>query len=60
MTLGIEKIDQGGSFTYLSSIISKDGGSSKAVKISVAKAQSIFSELKKSIEKLENKSRNQD
>ena len=31
MTLGNEKIDQVGSFTYLGSIISKDGGSSEDV-----------------------------
>ena len=32
VTLGNEKIDQVGSFTYLGSIISKDGGSSEDVK----------------------------
>ena len=47
MTLGNKKIDQMGSFTYLGSIISKDGGSIKDVKSRMAKAQGIFSELKK-------------
>ena len=47
MTFGNEKIDQVGSFTYLGSIISKDGGSSKDVKSRIAKAQGVFSQLKK-------------
>jgi hypothetical protein len=38
MTLGNEKIDQVDSFTYLGSIISKDGGSSEDVKSRIAKA----------------------
>ena len=33
VTMGNEKIDQVGSFTYLGSIISKDGGSSEDVKV---------------------------
>ena len=45
--LGNEKIDQVGSFTYLGSIISKDGGSSEDVKSKIAKAQGVFSQLKK-------------
>ena len=48
MTLGKEKIDQVGSFTSLGSIISKDGGrSSEDVKSRIAKAQGVFSQLKK-------------
>ena len=48
MTLGNEKIDQVGSFTYLGSIISKDGGSSEDVKSRIPKAQGFFfSQLKK-------------
>ena len=45
--MGNENIDQAGSFTYLGSIISKDGGSSEDVKSRVAKAQGVFSQLKK-------------
>ena len=45
--LGNEKIDQVGSFAYLGSIISKDGESSEDVKNRMAKAQGIFSQLKK-------------
>ena len=45
--LGNETIDQAGSFTYLGSIISKDGGSSEDVKSRIAKAQGVFSQLKK-------------
>ena len=37
VTLGNEKIDQVGSFTYLGSIISKEGGSSEDVKSRMAK-----------------------
>ena len=47
MTLGNKKIDQVGSFTYLGSIISKDGGSSEDVKSRIAKAQGVFPLLKK-------------
>ena len=47
VTLGNKKIDQVGSFSYLCSIISKDGGSSKDVKSRIAKAQGVFSQLKK-------------
>ena len=47
VTLDNEKIDQVGSFTYLGSIISKDGGSSEDVKSRRAKAQGVFSQLKK-------------
>ena len=47
VTLGDEKIDQVGSFTYLGSIISKDGGSSEDVKSQIVKAQGVFSQLKK-------------
>ena len=42
VTLGNEKIDQVGSFSYLGSIISKDGGSSEDVKSRIAKAQVFF------------------
>ena len=37
LTFGNEKIDQVGSFTYLGSIISKDGGNSEDVKSRIAK-----------------------
>ena len=50
VTLGNEKIDQVGSFTYLGSIISKDGGSSEDVKSRIAKAQGVFFTVKKSLE----------
>ena len=40
--LGNEKIDQVDSFTYLGSIINKDGGSSEDVKSRRAKAQGVF------------------
>ena len=50
VTLGNEKIDQVGSFTYFGSIISKDGGSSEDVKSRIAKDQGVFSQLKKSLE----------
>ena len=42
VTLGSEKIDQVGSFAYLGSIISKDGGISEDVKSRIAKAQGVF------------------
>ena len=45
--MGNEKIDQVDSFTYLSSIISKEGEYSEDVKSKIAKAQGIFSQLKK-------------
>ena len=44
MKLGNEKIDQLGSFSYLGSIISKDGGGSEDVKSRIAKAQGVFSQ----------------
>ena len=47
MSLGNEKIDQVASFTYIGSIISKDGGSSEYFKSRIAKTQGIFSQLKK-------------
>ena len=50
VTLGNEKIDQVGSFSYLGSIISKDGGSSEDVKSRIAKAQGVFFTVKKSLE----------
>jgi hypothetical protein len=50
VTLGNEKINQVGSFTCLNSIISKDDGSSEDVKSRIAKAQCVFSQLKKSLE----------
>ena len=50
VTLGDEKIDQVGSFTYLDSIISKYGGSSEDAKSRIANAQGVFSTVKKSLE----------
>ena len=47
MTLGNKKDDQVDSFTYLGSIINKDGGSSEDVKSRIANAQGAFSQLKK-------------
>ena len=46
VTLCNEKSDQVGSFTYLDSIIIKDGGSSEDVISRIAKAQGAFSQLK--------------
>ena len=43
-TLGNQKIYQVGSFTYLGTIISKDGESSEDVKSRIAKAQGVFSQ----------------
>ena len=48
-TFGNETIDQVESFTYLGSIISKDGGSSEDVKSGIAKARGVFEQLKKSL-----------
>ena len=50
MTLDNEKIDQVGIFTYFGSIISKDGGSSEDIKSRIAKALSVFLQLRKSLE----------
>ena len=47
VTLGNEKIDQVVSFTYLGSIISKYDGSNEVVKSRIAKAQGVFSQLRK-------------
>jgi hypothetical protein len=47
VTLDNEKIDQVENFTYLGSIISKDGGNSEDVKSGIAKDQGVFSQLKK-------------
>ena len=47
VTVGTEKFDQVGSFTYLGSIISKDCGSSENVKSRIAKAQGVFFTVKK-------------
>ena len=41
-TLGNEKIDQVGSFTYLGVIVSKDGECSEDLKSRIAKAQCVF------------------
>jgi len=60
VTLGNEKIVQVSSFTYLGSIISKDGGSSEDVESRIAKAQGVVSQLKKSLEEWKDKSANQD
>ena len=49
VTLGSEKINEVGNFTYLGSIISKDDGSSEDVKSRIAKAQGAISQLKKSL-----------
>ena len=57
---GNEKIDQVDSFSYLGNIISKDSGSSEDIKSRIVKAQGVFSQLKKSVEKQEDKSSNQD
>ena len=59
-TLGNEKIDQVGSFTYLGSIISKNGVRSEDVKSRIVNAQGVFPQLKKSLEELKDKSANQD
>ena len=45
--LANENIDQICRFTYLGSIISKDGGSSEGVKSRIVKAQGVSSQLKK-------------
>ena len=42
VTLGNEKIDQVGSFTYLGRIISKDDGSSEDVKSRIANSGCLF------------------
>ena len=47
VALGNKKIDQVDRFPYLGSIISKDRECSKDVKIRIAKAQGVFSQLKK-------------
>ena len=47
VTLGNEKVDPVGSFSYLGSIISKDSGSNEDFKSRIAKARSFFSQLKK-------------
>jgi len=47
VTWGNEKTDQVGSLTYVGSIISKDGGNSEDVKITIAKSQGVFLQLKK-------------
>ena len=47
VTLCNKEIDQKGSFTYVGTIISKDGESSEDAKSTIAKAQGVFSQLKK-------------
>ena len=47
VTLGYKKSIKVDSFIYLGSIISKDNGSSENVKSRIAKAQGVFSQLKK-------------
>ena len=47
MTLGNEKIDLKGIFTYLGSFVSKDGGNSEDDKNRIAKAHCVFSQFKK-------------
>ena len=44
--MGNENIDQVESFTYLGSIIGKDGRSSESVKSRIAKAQGVFFTIK--------------
>ena len=53
VTLDNKKITQVGSFTYLGSIISKNGGSSEDVKSKIAKAEGVFSQLKKKFGRIE-------
>ena len=43
--ISLEKIEQVGSFTYLGSSFSKDGGSIEDVKSRIAKAQGVFPQL---------------
>ena len=50
MRLSNEKIDQVGSFTYLDSVISKNGGSSEDAESRIAKSQVFFLQLKKGLE----------
>ena len=47
VTLDNQKIDHVGSFIYHGSIISKDDRSSEDAKSRIAKAQGVFSKLKK-------------
>ena len=47
MTLSSKKIDQVSSFTYLGSIISKEGGSSEDVENRIAKARVFLNNQKK-------------
>ena len=51
--LGNEKIYQVGSFTYLSSIVSKDDGSSEDVKSRITKAYAMFFTVKKKFGRIE-------
>ena len=60
VTLDNEKNDQVDSFTCLGSIISKDGGSSEGVKSRIDEIKSVFTQLKKGLEKKEDKSANHD
>ena len=47
VTFGNKKIDQVGSFSYIGSIISKDGGNSEDDKSRIDKAQGVFLQLNK-------------
>ena len=58
--IGNEKIIQVDSFTYLGSMISKDGGCSEDVKSKIAKTQDALSQLRKFLEGWERKSVSQD
>ena len=49
LTLGNEKIDLVGGFTYIGSIISKEGGNGEDVKSRTAMAQGVFFTMKKSV-----------
>ena len=61
VTLVNEKIDQVGSFSYLGRIfISKYVGTIEDVKRRIAKAQGVFSQLKKVWKNRKNKCANQD
>ena len=58
VTLGNDKIDRVGSFTYLGIIISKDGGVREDVKRRIAKARFFFTVEKKSLKEKEDKRAN--
>ena len=55
----IRQLNEVNSFTYLGSIISKDGGSSEDLKSQIAMAQGVFHSWKK-VGKYVDNSKNQD